>query len=201
MERIARTILQVILFLFLCTVFIAGVRADDNGGMRASVRDYILPQYRGHDGRIQFIVFGEEAVNRGALVFLNRAKIDILPNSVRRLDQANIFLPHTGERVPEPYPILADQQTRRAFWSVLKQDTIRAWIFSNKAVYDKTTNILRSDDPVHFRSREMDADGVGFDAYHEKKFIHIRSKVRVCIRPEVRRSVTKDPGRGQKQEK
>lgn len=175
--------------------------ADDNRGMRAAVRDYILPQYRGHDGRLQFVVFGDEAMNRGAQVFLDNAKIDVLPNSVRTLDKANIYLPHAGLRVPEPYPILASQSVRRAYWSHPKQGTVRAWIYSNKAVYDKSTNILRSDDPVLFRSRELDADGVGFDAYHEKKFIHIRSKVKVYIRPEVRRAVTRDASREQKQEK
>jgi len=200
MERTARTILQITLAVLLCAMSGAGLRADDRG-MRAAIRDYIFPQYRGHDGRLQFIIFGDEAMNRGAQVFLDQAKIDILPNSVRRLDDANIFLPHAGQRVPAPYPIMADQPTRRAYWTHPKQSTVRAWIFSNKAVYDKTTNILRSEDPVHFRSREMDADGVGFDAYHEKKFIHIRSQVRVCIRPEVRRAVTKDAGQGQKQEK
>ena len=200
MERTARTILQITLAVLLCAMSGAGLRADDRG-MRAAIRDYIFPQYRGHDGRLQFIIFGDEAMNRGAQVFLDQAKIEILPNSVRRLDDANIFLPHAGQRVPAPYPIMADQPTRRAYWTHPKQSTVRAWIFSNKAVYDKTTNILRSEDPVHFRSREMDADGVGFDAYHEKKFIHIRSQVKVCIRPEVRRAVTKDAGQGQKQEK
>ena len=200
MERTARTILQITLAVLLCAMSGAGLRADDRG-MRAAIRDYIFPQYRGDDGRLQFIIFGDEAMNRGAQVFLDQAKIDILPNSVRRLDDANIFLPHAGQRVPAPYPIMADQPTRRAYWTHPKQSTVRAWIFSNKAVYDKTTNILRSEDPVHFRSREMDADGVGFDAYHEKKFIHIRSQVKVCIRPEVRRAVTKDAGQGQKQEK
>lgn len=200
MERTARTILQVILLLFFGSAGTA-LRGDDNSGMRAAVLDYILPQYRGHDGRIQFVVFGDEAMNCGSQVFLDRAKIDVLPNSVRRLDKANIFLPHAGQRIPEPYPITADRKTRHDYWSQAKQGTVRAWIYSNKAVFDKTTNILRSEDPVHFRSREMDADGVGFDAYHEKKFIHIRSKVKVCIRPEVRRAVTKDAGQGQKQEK
>ncbi len=200
MERTARTILQMILAALFCVMSGTGLRADDRG-MRAGIRDYIFPQYRGHDGRLQFIIFGDEAMNRGAQVFLDQAKIDILPNSVQRLDDANIFLPHAGQRIPQPYPITADQPTRRAYWEHPKQDTVRAWIYSNKAIYDKTTNILRSEDPVHFRSREMDADGVGFDAYHEKKFIHIRSQVKVCIRPEVRRAVTKDAGQGQKQEK
>ena len=40
--------------------------------------------------------------------------------------------------------------------------------------------------PAFFRSREMDIDGVGFDADYENKLIHIRSKVRMVIRPEYR---------------
>ena len=192
-----------ILVSFLSAVVSGSVlrAADDNRGMRAAVRDYILPQYRGHDGHLQFVVFGDEAMNRGAQVFLDRAKIDVLPNSVQTLDRANIYLPHTGQRVPDPYPISAPWSVRSTYWSYPKQGTVRAWIYSSKAVYDKSTRILRSDDPVMFRSRELDADGVGFDAYHEKKFIHIRSKVKVYIRPEVRRAVTRDTGHGQKQEK
>jgi len=203
MERTSRTLLQLTVLLLAAAVSgISSLRAaDDNSGMRAAVRDYILPQYRGNDGRLQFVVFGDEAMNRGAQVFLDQAKIDVLPNSVRTLDKANIYLPHAGQRVPAPYPVTAPQSDRRAYWSHPKQGTVRAWIYSNKAVYDKATNILRSDDPVLFRSRELDADGVGFDAYHEKKFIHIRSHVRVFIRPEVRRAVTHDSGQGQKQEK
>lgn len=203
MERTSRTLLQLISVLLLAAA-VSGTSlraADDNSGMRASVQDYILPQYRGNDGRLQFVVFGDKAMNKGAQVFLEQAKIDVLPNSVRTLDKANIYLPHAGLRVPAPYPITAPQSDRRAYWSHPKQGTVRAWIYSNKAVYDKSTSILRSDDPVLFRSRELDADGVGFDAYHEKKFIHIRSKVRVYIRPEVRRAVTRDAGQGQKQEK
>ena len=204
MERTARTLLQVISALLLAAAVSGSSSlraADDNRGMRAAVRDYILPQYRGQDGRLQFVVFGDEAMNRGAQVFLDQAKIDVLPNSVRTLDKANIYLPHSGIRVPAAYPITAPQSVRKEYWSHPKQGTVRAWIYSNKAVYDKSTNILRSDDPVLFRSRELDADGVGFDAYHEKKFIHIRSKVKVYIRPEVRRAVTRDTGREQKQEK
>ena len=204
MERIARTLLPLILASFLAAVIFSRAvlrAADDNRGMRAAVRDYILPQYRGHDGRLQFVIFGDEAMNRGAQVFLDQAKIDVLPNSIQTLDQANIYLPHAGLRIPDPYSISAPQSTRRKYWSDPRQGTVRAWIYSNRAVYDKSSCILRSDDPVMFRSREMDADGVGFDAYHEKKFIHIRSKVRVYIRPEVRRAVTRDTGHGQKQEK
>ena len=203
MERTARTLLQLILVPFLASVVFGTVlhAADDNRGMRAAVLDYILPQYRGHNGSLQFVVFGDEAMNRGSQVFLEQAKIDVLPNSVRTLDRANIYLPHTGLRIPAPYPITANQRVRSEYWSHPKQGTVRAWIYSNKAVYVKSTRILRSDDPVLFRSRELDADGVGFDAYHEKKFIHIRSNVKVYIRPEVRRAVTRDAGNGQKQEK
>ena len=48
------------------------------------------------------------------------------------------------------------------------------------------TKVLRGDTPAFFRSREMDIDGVGFDADYENKLIHIRSKVRMVIRPEYR---------------
>lgn len=49
------------------------------------------------------------------------------------------------------------------------------------AVFDKSTNILTSDETAFFRSRQLDADGVGFDAFSERKFIHIRSNVRAIL--------------------
>ena len=192
MGRFARTVLCLIPAFSALFPFRLG--ADDAGGsgMHATVKDYILPQYRSGDRHLQFVIFGDEATNKGSLVSLNNTMIDILHSEIGTLEEADIFLPGRGQRIPPPYPLDASKETIRAFWSHPKQHAVRAWIFTDKSVYDKTTNALRSDSRAAFRSREMDVDGIGFDAYHEKKFIHIRSNVRVIIRSEVRRGLLKE---------
>lgn len=63
---------------------------------------------------------------------------------------------------------------------------VKATISTPKAEYDRATKIIRGDDKVHFRSPEMDADGVGFDVDHEKQMIHIRSNVRVTLKQDLK---------------
>ena len=83
---------------------------------------------------------------------------------------------------PKPYPLGSELSTLRSFWTHSHHRHSQAWIFADKATFDKSTNILTSDDIAHFRSRQLDADGVGFDAFNDRKFIHIRSNVRVVLR-------------------
>ena len=77
----------------------------------------------------------------------------------------------------------------KEFWK--KYPHSQAFITSESAVYDKNTKMLRGDSLTELRSREMDIQGVGFDAEYEKKFVHIRSKVKVIIRPGVRQRTGK----------
>ena len=63
----------------------------------------------------------------------------------------------------------------------------QAIIFSDDAEYDKNLRMLRGDSPVYYRSREIAVDGVGFDADQDRRFVHVRSKVRVIIYPAARR--------------
>lgn len=108
---------------------------------------------------------------------------------------------------PTPYKLGAKEKTIQEWWTRNRHKHSQAWIFieksvsqssaektasdtSNKkesdasivvAVFDKSTNILTSDETAFFRSRQLDADGVGFDAFSERKFIHIRSNVRAIL--------------------
>ncbi len=107
---------------------------------------------------------------------------------------------------PTPYKLGAKEKTIQEWWTRNRHKHSQAWIFIEKtklnaaegsvsdssvkkssdsavvvAVFDKSTNILTSDETAFFRSRQLDADGIGFDAFSERKFIHIRSNVRAIL--------------------
>ena len=107
---------------------------------------------------------------------------------------------------PSPYKLGAKEKTIQEWWKRSHHRHSQAWIFIEKtklnaaeesaadtstnknsdasvvvAVFDKSTNILTSDETAFFRSRQLDADGVGFDAFSERQFIHIRSNVRAIL--------------------
>ena len=107
---------------------------------------------------------------------------------------------------PSPYKLGARERIIQEWWKRARHKHSQAWIFIEKtklnateepvsgsstkkssdssivvAVFDKSTNILTSDETAFFRSRQLDADGVGFDAFSDRKFIHIRSNVRAIL--------------------
>ncbi len=107
---------------------------------------------------------------------------------------------------PSPYKLGAKERSIQEWWKRSHHRHSQAWIFIEKtklnaaeetasessvkkssdssvvvAVFDKSTNILTSDETAFFRSRQLDADGVGFDAFSDRKFIHIRSNVRAIL--------------------
>ena len=193
MGRSSQTLLSLI-FSVLTPLLLCAQGA----GMRAEVKDYILPQYHASSGRLQFVVFGDRALNKGNVITLVNAKIDIPSEDVTTLESARIYVPARGDRVPPFYAVGAPMDVREKYWAALKQQTVRAWVFADAAIFDKSSNILRSDGPAHFRSRELDVDGVGFDAYSNRKFIHIRSKVKayIYINPENRKAAARGSSSG-----
>ena len=82
-------------------------------------------------------------------------------------------------------------------WMEKETDKIRAVITTPVAVFERSTKIIRGDEEVHFRSGEMDADGIGFDADQEKQTIHIRSKVKVLLKGNLQAS---NPANSEKQQ-
>ncbi len=64
-------------------------------------------------------------------------------------------------------------------------EKIKAVVVTPTAVYDRASKTINGDDEVHFYSDTMDADGVGFDADHEKQLLHIRSKVKVILKQDL----------------
>jgi len=159
------------------TAFAAGEEA----GTSALLKDFVLPEYHKGDNRLQCIVYGDQAVNEGAFIKLKNPLLDIVHDHIRNInDVANL----QGAKL---YLINASTADALLFWKDKKHS--RALIGSPSAVYDRTTKMLRGDEKVSLRTEGLEIDGVGFDANEETRFIHIRSKVVVIIRPEMRKSV------------
>ena len=163
---------------------------DISSGSYTVLKRYIFPRYGG-DSEIQYLVYGATAVNKGALIYLTTPMIDIVDGSytsIRQIDTIDAKDPY-----PVPYKLGSDKKILRMFWTNSHHKHSQAWIFADKATFDKSTNILTSDEIAHFRSRQLDADGVGFDAFNDRKFIHIRSNVRVVLRLRENALAVEDP--------
>ena len=178
----ARKIHALSLLILLAAVLGSGVillAQDMASGAYTVLKRYIYPRYNG-DSEIQYLVYGATAINKGSLIYLTTPMIDIVDGSytsIRQIDTIDAKDPY-----PTPYKLGSEGKILRRFWTSTHHRHSQAWIFAEKATFDKSTNILTSDDPAYFRSRQLDADGVGFDAFNDRKFIHIRSNVRVVLR-------------------
>ena len=178
----ARKIHALSLLLLLAAAFCSGafLQAQDlSSGSYTVLKRYIFPRY-GSKGNIEYLIYGATAVNKGSLIYLTNPMIDIVDGSYTSLRQIDTI--DAKDPYPNPYNLGSEGKLLRRFWASTHHKHSQAWIFAEKAVFDKSTNILTSDETAHFRSRQVDADGVGFDAFNDSKFIHIRSNVRVVLR-------------------
>ena len=157
----------------------AGHGADDMSGSAAEMKNFALPEYSKDNGRLQFIVYGTTARNLGAMILLSQPMIDIMKNDVTNI-QSIVSLAGL-----QPYPLMWTAGQVADFWKD-KQHS-QALIFADSAEYDKNLRLLRGDSKVHFRTPELSVDGVGFDADQDRKFVHIRSKVKVILYPDARK--------------
>ena len=170
------------LLLLLAAAFCFGMllhAQDFTSGSYTVLKRYIFPRYNG-DSEIQYLVYGATAVNKGSLIYLTTPMIDIVDGSYTSLRQIDTI--DAKDPYPLPYKLGSEKKILRRFWSNSHHRHSQAWVFADKATFDKSTNILSSDELAHFRSRQLDADGIGFDAFNDRKFIHIRSNVRVVLR-------------------
>ncbi len=178
----ARKIHALSLLFILAAVFGSGaflLAQDLSSGSYTILKRYLYPRYNGNN-EIEYLVYGMTAVNKGSLINLTRPMIDLVDGSYTSIRQIDTINPN--DLYPEPYPLGSKDKTIQRFWNDSHHRHSQAWIFAEEAVFDKSTNILTSDNAAHFRSRQLDADGVGFDADNDRKFIHIRSGVRVVLR-------------------
>ena len=171
---------------------VPAVHAGSDSGVAATLVDFTLPHYRNND--LQFVLYGERAVNLGATITIYNPLIDIVR---RKLPDVEVITILKGIRSPDPsvekieklepnrlYPLNTKYELVREFWK--KAPHSMAVITSSGAIYDKNKKTLTGDGGVHFRSRDLDVDGTGFDANQEAKFIHVRKNVRVVYRPYAR---------------
>ena len=182
MELRARKIHALSLLILLAVLFCAGtilLAQELTSGSYTILKRYIYPRYSGNN-EIQYLVYGSTAVNKGSLIYLTMPMIDIVDGSYTSIRQIDTI--DKNEVYPVPYKLGSEGKILRRFWTSSHHRHSQAWIFADKATFDKSTNILTSDEIAHFRSRQLDADGVGFDAFNDRKFIHIRSNVRVVLR-------------------
>lgn len=163
-------LIPVLLILALFPVFLSSQEI----GTRAKIRSFTMPQYHEKDNRLQFIVYGKSADNKGALLLLDDMVIDFIRNGLNDINQVKM-LPDVL-----PYPLDAPAADIRAYWRGKTHS--QGLVFSDAAALDKNTRMLRSDQKVKFRSNFLDVDGVGFDADQSRKFLHIRSNVKLKIR-------------------
>ena len=178
----ARKIHALSLLLLLAAVLCSDAflsAQDISSGSYTVLKRYIYPRYNG-DSEIQYLVYGATAINKGSLIYLTTPMIDIVDGSYTSIRQIDTI--DSKDPYPTPYKLGSEGSILRRFWTSVHHKHSQAWIFAEKATFDKSTNILTSDDPAYFRSRQLDADGVGFDAFNDRKFIHIRSNVRVVLR-------------------
>ena len=170
----------VLLFLAVFGVAESALLAQElTAGSYTVLKRYIFPRY-GRKSEIQYLIYGDTAVNKGSLIYLTLPMIDIVDGSYTSLRQLDIV--DSKDVYPKPYELGSEMETLRSFWTHSHHRHSQAWIFADKATFDKSTNILTSDEHAYFRSRQLDADGIGFDAFNDRKFIHIRSNVSVVLR-------------------
>ena len=90
----ALSVLLTAFFLILPFSF----RADAQEiGAHARIRSFTMPQYNDKDGRLQFIVYGKSADNKGALLLLDDMVIDFIRNGLEDVS--------TVRMLPEVLPL------------------------------------------------------------------------------------------------
>ena len=179
--KIFRVILLALLLLPLL------VMAAPDSGVSAALADFTLPHYRKNN--LQFVLYGERAVNLGAIITVYNPLIDIVMRDLPDVEVITIMKgmkPPASQKIDklEPgrlYPLHTDYKLIREFWRYAPHSQVL--ISSGSVVYDKNKRTMSGDGTVHYRSRELDVDGDGFDASQEAKFVHVRRNVRVVFRP------------------
>ena len=182
-------IFRLILLLMLVLSVPVSVSADSDDGVEAELHDFVMPHYR--NNKLQFVLFGEQGANLGAVITFTHPLIDIASSSLPDIEfvklMGNVRVPDFKADTKEGanddrfcvYPLETPEKDIAGFWAQYPHSD--AIILSEKAEYDKNNRLLTGDGKVYFRSRELDIDGVGFDADQKRRFVHIRSEVEVRV--------------------
>ena len=73
-------------------LFCGALSAQNNIGMHAKIRSFTMPQYHEESNRLQFIVYGKKADNKGALLYLEDLVIDFMQNGLTDVGKVRMML-------------------------------------------------------------------------------------------------------------
>ena len=59
---------------------------------------------------------------------------------------------------------------------------VKGVVTTHSAVYDKSTQQITGNEPIHYRSDVMDLDGIGFDIDQVEQILHIRENVKLVLK-------------------
>jgi hypothetical protein len=132
-------------------------RGDDGGGAVVIIDDFKYPEYDA-DGRVEFILHGRRARKTGVLTHIEEARLEWIEEQ-----------PGSGGTTPEA--------------RILK---VIGTVTTPAAIYDEASDTISGEQAIQYRSADMDVDGIGFDVRHLEQTLHVRSKVRVVLRDDLR---------------
>ena len=140
-----------------------------------TIKGVKFPEYD-DSGKLEYMLYSEIANPRGVVIDMQGVLVDFVKKdvSVSKVED---------NRTVELYSVKEsslDSHKVDAFWK--RYSKSKGFCRTPRAKYDRVTKLIRGDELVHFRTVQMDIDGVGFDMDQEKGTLHIRSKVHVVIR-------------------
>jgi len=168
--------LKAYIYLIFCMISLMQFCVLCGAESQVTLENFVFPQYSESEHRLQMIIFGETALNKGRHIYLTGVILDPVAPHVSAMSQVQ----SVPGRSVKPYLLLSDDKIITQFWK--DKTHSNAMIFTRAAVFDRNSKICSSDEKVSLRSRELDADGVGFDINLNKRKIHVRSQVKVVLR-------------------
>ncbi len=185
MERFNAKIFVLSLLVFAAMFYAIPQTMAQAGGRTVISEKFKYPGYD-KDCKLKFMIYGERAETVGVAYKLQNVMIDVVKEDIKSVKDVKDI---QGMKL---YPIGSDKKTVDKFWK--KVDHSRAILFTPKATFETATKLVRGKDEIHLRAREIDVDGVGFDADYNRQIINIRSKVRMVIRevPDRKKMFSKD---------
>ncbi len=85
----------------------------------------------------------------------------------------------------EKLGVMVNLEDVRIDWVEGEISAVKAVVFTPSAVYNYATKEIKGEKQIHYRSPEMDVDGVGFDIDQDAQLLHIRSCAKVKLKQSI----------------
>ncbi len=180
---------QIRFIIMLLMLAAAGVVRGESDSASAKLSDFKLPQYD-KDGKLIFILYGKGGNSAGINIFLEKVLIDLVQSNIKDIDTVKDFQNLEIYGLEEPTANIIK------FWAGKPHSA--AVITTPSAIFDRSTQTVKGDREIHFRSSFLDIDGEGFDGDHQAKTLHIRKNVRMVVRSQLAR-MTMSAGKDKKE--